>query len=115
MPRRVPDYPDCYRLWNYVSSTGSITTLFGTFILTIMLLCSNFWRNYYKDSNNFDYYLSKHNKDFFIIKKSLLLLYWSNNDVLFVTFKYNFFNHYYTIFSYNTLLDNLIRLNFFDA
>lgn len=29
MPRRIPDYPDIYWAWNYVSSVGSLVTLFG--------------------------------------------------------------------------------------
>ena len=32
MPRRIPDYPDAYAGWNYVSSIGSLITMFGTFL-----------------------------------------------------------------------------------
>jgi len=30
MPRRIPDYPDAYAGWNYVSSIGAYFTLMST-------------------------------------------------------------------------------------
>jgi heme/copper-type cytochrome/quinol oxidase subunit 1 len=33
MPRRIPDYPDAYAGWNYVSSIGSLISLMSVFIL----------------------------------------------------------------------------------
>ena len=32
MPRRIPDYPDVYAGWNYVSSIGALITVLGTFL-----------------------------------------------------------------------------------
>jgi heme/copper-type cytochrome/quinol oxidase subunit 1 len=32
MPRRIPDYPDAYAGWNYVSSVGAAITMIGTFL-----------------------------------------------------------------------------------
>jgi len=32
MPRRIPDYPDVYAGWNYVSSIGAAITMLGTFM-----------------------------------------------------------------------------------
>ncbi len=32
MPRRIPDYPDAYWGWNYVSSIGALITAVGTFL-----------------------------------------------------------------------------------
>ena len=29
MPRRIPDYPDVYLLWNQVASLGTVLTMFS--------------------------------------------------------------------------------------
>ncbi len=37
MPRRIPDYPDAYAGWNYVSSIGSYIAALGVVIFLVML------------------------------------------------------------------------------
>ncbi len=37
MPRRIPDYPDAYAGWNYISSIGSYIAAVGVIIFLIML------------------------------------------------------------------------------
>lgn len=37
MPRRIPDYPDTYAFWNYVSSVGSVISFVG-FLLFFYIL-----------------------------------------------------------------------------
>ena len=65
MPRRIPDYPDAFSIWNYVSSFGSIisvtaTILFGYIIYDLFAngkdVNSNPWAvpGYYEDLINFE-------------------------------------------------------------
>jgi len=35
MPRRIPDYPNIYSYWNYISSLGSLITILGFFFIYI--------------------------------------------------------------------------------
>jgi len=36
-PRRIPDYPDMYALWNFVASFGSLVTATGIAVLLYMI------------------------------------------------------------------------------
>jgi heme/copper-type cytochrome/quinol oxidase subunit 1 len=92
MPRRVPDYPDIYFGWNFVSSVGSLVSVFGV-ILFLWILVEIFIKNnvFYKISagrkvivlNDILYKLSE---DF----RKLHARHRGRNFYLF--YKYNFFN-----------------------
>jgi cytochrome c oxidase subunit 1 len=38
MPRRIPDYPDVFEGWNYVSSIGSYISFFGTLLFVFIIV-----------------------------------------------------------------------------
>jgi cytochrome c oxidase subunit I len=44
MPRRIPDYPDAYWSWNYISSVGSLVSVFGV-LLFLFIIFSIFQEN----------------------------------------------------------------------
>ena len=37
MPRRIPDYPDAYTEWNYISSYGSIVSVVASIFFFVMI------------------------------------------------------------------------------
>jgi cytochrome c oxidase subunit 1 len=37
MPRRIPDYPDAYAGWNYVSTIGSLISMFAAFLFVFIV------------------------------------------------------------------------------
>ena len=37
MPRRIPDYPDAFSIWNYVSSIGSIISVIATVLFVYII------------------------------------------------------------------------------
>ena len=39
--RRIPDFPDSYSTWNFISSYGSIITTFGMVFFFLAIICKN--------------------------------------------------------------------------
>ncbi|WRT63576.1 uncharacterized protein IL334_000486 [Kwoniella shivajii] len=37
MPRRIPDYPDAYEGWNYISSIGSLISVAATAVFLYLI------------------------------------------------------------------------------
>jgi cytochrome c oxidase subunit 1 len=42
MPRRIPDYPDCYAGWNFIASIGSLISVIGLFFFFFVIYASFF-------------------------------------------------------------------------
>jgi len=42
MPRRIPDYPDCFAGWNFIASIGSLISVIGLFFFFFMVYASFF-------------------------------------------------------------------------
>lgn len=123
MPRRIPDYPDFYFGWNFISSVGSFITLIGVFlffwIIIEMYIKSNVFFSiegdrfivlndiFYRILQKIYFYFNMRETDFFRMNR-LRNFYFFN--------KYNFFeyNNNYTdkVFFFNReskLLSNFIK------
>jgi len=42
MPRRIPDYPDCFAGWNFIASIGSLISVIGLFFFFFMVYATFF-------------------------------------------------------------------------
>lgn len=52
MPRRIPDYPDVYYGWNYISSLGSLITVIGLGVFCYTVIASIYAWNLFMQKNN---------------------------------------------------------------
>ena len=64
MPRRIPDYPDMYWFWNYLSSVGSLVSVIGVFVFFYLLWDSYSSNSLFVQVNN-SYYVIILNRFFF--------------------------------------------------
>lgn len=92
MPRRIPDHPDIYSLWNYISSLGSLISVSGPIVFFMIVIDIYSDLSLFAQVKNTYYIIS-------IIDKE--------STVLYTYVKYNFFNVYIsdTIYLY---LDRII-------
>lgn len=94
MPRRIPDYPDIYSGWNYISSIGSLISFAGTITFFIVL-----YEMYIR--NNIDDVLQTP-----FMKKKKVYRYWlysqDQEGLVYLYKPYNFFDSFVSDALYNT-------------
>jgi len=103
MPRRIPDYPDVYWSWNYISSVGSLVSVIGVFVFFYLIIDIVFANSLYFQSKN-NYYVIALNNGFAQFDKQFNF---SLSRNIFTFKKYNF----YDVSVLDTLylsLDNLL-------
>lgn len=76
MPRRIPDYPDMYAGWNFISTVGAYITFFSLFVffLLIFLLYFNYTNIYLLKDNYLIHQDNKGELVFFNKKNSYYLI-----------------------------------------
>jgi heme/copper-type cytochrome/quinol oxidase subunit 1 len=96
MPRRIPDYPDIYAGWNFISSVGSLVSVIGVFYFLLVV--------YYIFKEN-DIFVNLNSNDNFIFLNS------SKYEI----FNYNFYQKAffkkYNFFTIETQLNNTMSVN----
>jgi hypothetical protein len=97
MPRRIPDYPDIYWAWNYISSVGSLVSVIGILVF-FWLILNMYWTN--------NLYFQVYNDRYIIIINT-----WFKNLINeYVFFKFNYFQTKKIRFSFNYLDSWIINL-----
>jgi cytochrome c oxidase subunit 1 len=84
MPRRVPDYPDIYWAWNYISSVGSLVSVFGVVAFFWVLLEIFTARNYFLQGP----------RDNFIALPGAVFLQGPGSQNIYVFPRYSFFHKF---------------------
>lgn len=65
MPRRIPCYPQLFAFWNYISSVGSLISIFSVLIFMIILFRIFLDKSYLNKIDNFFFNLFNKFKNFF--------------------------------------------------
>jgi heme/copper-type cytochrome/quinol oxidase subunit 1 len=68
MPRRIPDYPDVYFGWNYISSIGSLISVIGVIVFFFIVIEAVYSKNLFMQKKNSFYIISQNDNTSFIFE-----------------------------------------------
>jgi len=111
MPRRIPDYPDVYWAWNFISSVGSLVSIFGV-LLFFYIIYELFSRNNLIFSINNNTYILAFNS-IIGIKNKAGLNFLSNGTTSFFFFHKYFFQNFFVKKHLYIYLNRVLWLKFF--
>jgi len=109
MPRRIPDYPDIYWSWNYISSIGSLVSVAGLAIFLIVIINSLLLSKFYYENTSIYANTSSQYDDNWDIRE-----FFSNkitHNSVYIIPKYNFFSLYKTNILHSILIDKYLISN----
>lgn len=111
MPRRIPDYPDVYFGWNFLSSIGSLVSVIGIIVFFYLVIESVYNFNYYvqKKNNYYIFFINENilynfietisNKYKINLNKNNILLK-KEDSFGYDLYIYNKYNFFYLLFNY---------------
>jgi hypothetical protein len=105
MPRRIPDYPDIYFLWNFIASVGATMSMFSI-ILFIFILFSMFYKIYSIENINIFYKIHKELNNIYIIERNYFYYY---NEIIYFFFFCKFYQSNIWKIEYLWLILDLIK------
>ena len=92
MPRRIPDYPDAYAGFNFISSFGSLVSFVGVIVFFLVIYISLFWKLKSTAVLYTDPVLVKRRNNFFFKK---VRFFWHSSQKLYSRYKRNYWFFYW--------------------
>jgi hypothetical protein len=89
MPRRIPDYPDIFWYWNYLSSIGALVSMFSLIFFFYIIICG----------------ILQYNRIFILNNLYLLHINLKNNKLDVVKRNYYYYNNYYIITKFSKYIN----------
>ena len=107
MPRRIPDYPDIYFLWNYISSIGSLISVVGVLVFFWIVIEAFYENNLFIHKKNNFYVIYDGDSIIYDLFRNNIIKFIKNNEIFNKTLiffydkysKYNLSTENFYIFS----------------